>query len=354
MQILHPRTGLQKVGTRLLGTLARWDVGPTRFLYLIYIRSLSSLPRLGCNHCFSRALIWQKVRNGVWQYKVPSDQGSSHWNRIRCQASPSKVYDVEAGLLVPCPGAPSPPPLNAQRILVRAPMGKPHSLKHFGVWSPERAILTQFTWRDGTPLLNTSTAHLRVLQERQRFTEHTALSKWTVKLSCEIPANIWTNTWLGYRGASENMFYWQLAYRVIATQHWRNPSKPHTDPTTWCTRCPAVVREEIDHCIWSCHLSRQCWQWGEDLMQTASPRHEGRIRLQPAHIFIAHPIPAEWQVPDRFWQVLKAILCWQIWKNRNAHYLAGKQADARKVIHKSWPRFSLYLHKDRRFLAQQF
>lgn len=59
------------------------------------------------------------------------------------------------------------------------------------------------------------------------------------------------------------------------------------------------------------------------------------ILLKPANIYIAVPVPTIWQVPEKFWQLWKAILCWQIWKNRNEHYMAGKQASARKVIQKA-------------------
>lgn len=45
--------------------------------------------------------------------------------------------------------------------------------------------------------------------------------------------------------------------------------------------------------------------------------------------------------------------CWQIRKNRNAHYLADKPADAEKVIRKSWHRFSIYIRKEWRFLLRK-
>lgn len=44
-------------------------------------------------------------------------------------------------------------------------------------------------------------------------------------LACSIPPSIWAVTWLNFRSANENMFMWQLIYRVIATQRWHFPMR---------------------------------------------------------------------------------------------------------------------------------
>lgn len=182
---------------------------------------------------------------------------------------------------------------------------------------------------------------------------HTTLTKWELALEQPIPENIWSSIWISYRSASENTFLWQLLYQVIATQKCRFHTTPATDPGTWCTRCTAGVREDLMHCICSCSISIRRWQWGEFLLQASSPRRAAHIRLCPAHVFIAAPLPEDWIVPDKLWHILKAILCWQIWKNRNKHYMAGKPATATKIIRKSWHRLGVYIRKEWRFLLKQ-
>lgn len=127
-----------------------------------------------------------------------------------------------------------------------------------------------------------------------------------------------------------------LLYLIIATRRWRFPNKPAPDPCTWCTRSDAGLREDILHCIWVCPILASCWRWGEQLLKRTALNQNAHILLRPQHILIATPLPDEWQILDHFWKILKAILCWQIWKSRNAHFIAGKPADTGKIIRKSW------------------
>lgn len=240
-----------------------------------------------------------------------------------------------------------PPPLaRPHRVLLRIPWGKEAAGTTFGPWSTERALLNQYTWRDGTPLLYTSTAQLPHLQAQQRHVPHLALNKWEAQLQCTVPGSIWKVTWLNYRRVNENTFMWQLLYRVIATQRWRFPARANTDATTWCTRCTEATQEDVLHCLWSCPLSTQCWQWGESILQAASGDAHNQITLLPEHIFLAQPLPAHWQCPERLWHLLKAIVSWQIWKNRNEHYMAAQPTNAHRVIRKSWARLGTYLRKE--------
>lgn len=260
---------------------------------------------------------------------------------------------MQAGTLTTSIPTPPAPPLRAHRIITRQPVGTSKACSFYGPWTPERSFLIQYHWADHTPLLNSSTAQLHALQARHRQTPHTAHLKWEMSLAQPLPENIWSSIWIQYRGASENAFLWQLLYRVIATQHWRFPTCPATDPSTWCTRCTAGIREDLTHCIWSCSISEHCWLWGTHLLHLSLGNSAATIQIGPAHIFIAAPLPVEWLVPEKLWHLLKAILCWQIWKNRNAHYMAGKQADAQKIVRKSWHRLGMYMQKEWRFLLKQ-
>lgn len=247
-----------------------------------------------------------------------------------------------------------PSPLSRpHRVLLRLPWGKGENGCSFGPWTSARAFLVQYAWKDGTPILHTSTAQLRNLQTQERFVPHLALAKWEAQLQCPIPHTIWSATWLNFRSANENMFMWQLLYRIIATQRWRFPMRPTTDPTTWCTRCTEGSLEDVAHCIWSCPLSAQCWRWGDFILQEASNGANSRIEIKPEHVFVAHPLPSQWQCPERLWHVLKAILCWQIWKNRNEHYMADQPADAQRVIRKAWARLGIYLRKEWSYLGRR-
>lgn len=243
------------------------------------------------------------------------------------------------------------------RVILRQATGhKAHSI-HFGFWSRHRNMLLQYKWSDGTHLLDTSTAHLRALQAQQRFKPHRASERWERELGHTIPVDIWSRTWSNFRGANENTFLWQLFYRAIATQRWRFPSVPGDDPCIRCTRCNMGVKEDIIHCVWGCPVSQPCWQWCVGLLANCSAqRHRpGGLRgsLEPAHVFVAAPLPADWKIPGRLWLILRAVICWQVWKTRNEHFMANRPSDPQRTIRKSWHRLSMYLRKEWAYLRRK-
>lgn len=215
----------------------------------------------------------------------------------------------------------------------------------------------QYRWSDGTPFLDTSTSQLRAIQAQQRYKPHKATRRWEAELGCEIPGDVWRGTWLNFRGANENTFLWQVYYRAIATQRWRFPALPADDPQITCTRCELSIKEDVTHCVWACPPSQACWQWAMGLLSASSgQRHRPgglRCTLVPAHVIVASPLPMDWQIPSRFWILLRAVLCWQVWKSRNEHYMANRRSNPERTIRKTWHRFSMYLRKEWAHLRQK-
>lgn len=88
--------------------------------------------------------------------------------------------------------------------------------------------------------------------------------------------------------------------------------------------------------------------WGEALLHETSGNGNARIELLPDHVFVAHPLL---NIGRYLKRDLKAVICWQIWKDRNGHYLAVKPASAHRIIRESWHRISIYICKKWRFLV---
>lgn len=80
-------------------------------------------------------------------------------------------------------------------------------------------------------------------------------------------------------------------------------------------------------------------------------RNGSVINLNPAQIFIGESLPEGWQIPSKFWQFIRAIVSWQIWKDRNAHFIEGKRSDPDKVIYMAWHRLGIYLRVEWRALG---
>lgn len=82
--------------------------------------------------------------------------------------------------------------------------------------------------------------------------------------------------------------------------------------------------------------------------------HSGSmVNLNPAQVFIGEPLPEHWQIPGKLWHFLRAIVCWQVWKDRNAHFIGGKPLDPKKVKYTAWHRLGIYLCVEWRNLVKQ-
>lgn len=298
-----------------------------------------------------------EIDGRVWLYDVPQELVSSPWPIIRDSALPISTFHCRAGQLQKIPRCC--PPNNAilHRSVIRHSVKQKTLRTHYGLWTPQRHFLWQYKWSDGSSFLDTSTAQLRALQANQHFKPHAAALRWVRDLGCNIPDELWRGTWLNFRGATENTFLWQMYYRSIATQRWRFPSAPADDPRIQCTRCVLGAKEDIVHCLWGCPMSYPCWQWGQGILLASTEQRfrQGGLRgsLEPAHVFVASPLPADWLVPTRLWQILRAVISWQVWKTRNEHFMADRPSDPRRSIRKAWHRLSMYLRKEWAYLRRK-
>lgn len=150
-------------------------------------------------------------------------------------------------------------------------------------------------------------------------------------LGCLLQNIVWKETWLSFRGAKENAFLWELIFRACGTLSWQIPDRPHTDPSVWCPRCNQGVREDHRYCIWHCPLSSRCWRWCEALLTLVS-RPQLHFTLLPSHVIFAAALPEDCEIPLKLWRIVRAVLCWLIWKEKNTCVFTAKVADPEKVI----------------------
>lgn len=193
----------------------------------------------------------------VWQFKVPARHLSERWIPCMDQSEPFQTFRFIGHSLVTIPNRRPTGAASMRCIMVRSPRFS-NSHIHMGDWRRGNLMMLQYKWRDGTDLLHSSTTQLRILQTMDLSQVHIALSKWEAQLSCTIPVDIWESIWVPYRSAAENTFLWQLLYRIPATNKWRFPNCPTSNPNTLCSRCSLQVQEDVLHCIWGCAASREC------------------------------------------------------------------------------------------------
>lgn len=102
----------------------------------------------------------------VWLFRLPASQASARWIPFLNRGVPEKTFQLVGSRLMPIANRGPNQQVGLRRIVVRAPS---HSnLKIVvGSWIRETLLCTQYRWQDGTLLLNSSTAQLRILQIRE-------------------------------------------------------------------------------------------------------------------------------------------------------------------------------------------
>lgn len=277
----------------------------------------------------------------IWQFTLPAARATEAWLPFLDRNTPERTFRLEGNRLRATNCCIPTAATVLSRVMISSPInGRPKQL--LGPWIDHNP-LTQYKWKDGTILLNSSTSQLRSLQSQRATEPHSALRRWVVQLGRPIPEDIWHFTWLSFRSAAENTFLWQILYQIPATQKWRFPGRDRDDPVTWCSRCSLQVPEDTLHCIYGCPPARRCWDWGAYILQIAAHPSNVHFVLQPAHIMLADPLPMAWDLPMQLWHTLRAILCWLIWKDRNGHVSDRERSDSQGVIALAWHRLGLYM-----------
>lgn len=284
-----------------------------------------------------------------WKYQLPAAHLTSAWLPFMQRNNPQASFSVEGGLLTATKLSP-PDPKRSRRMVVRDPGGAKRAA-HGGPWMNENLILTQYRWSGGGQVINSSSEPLPYVYTKTQHRLGSTLQFASGKpcSGITIPETVWEDLWWPFRSAKKNAFLWQLLYellyRAIATLHWSFPSRPYSDPSTWCPRCTAGVMADVVHCIYQCPILKSCWEWCGSLLARAG-NISTRINLQPEQTLVAAPLLDSWDVPIRLWQICRATLCWKIWKSRNACVFRDQTDTPDAIVRKAWHRIGAHVRME--------
>lgn len=113
----------------------------------------------------------------VWQYQLPARLLTEAWIPFLDRSKATRTFLREGVTLRPIACCFPGPTISLRRIMVGSPRYASKFI-HFGPWQEGNGLLSQYQWLDGTQLVNTSTAQLRLLSTRQATRPHTPLPRW--------------------------------------------------------------------------------------------------------------------------------------------------------------------------------
>lgn len=157
------------------------------------------------------------------------------------------------------------------------------------------------------PLLNSSTASLRRMQNKSTAASHVSLQKWATQLGIRIPDTIWLDTWIPFRSAKENTFLGRLP--TDPSQRLHGASRISHIRTRRPT-APVVISIFVRMCFTAYGNARlisfSCWRWCSSFMARAA--ESTAFQLCPTHVLVAEALPCAWNVPFKLWHISGAAL----------------------------------------------
>lgn len=128
------------------------------------------------------------------------------------------------------------------------------------------------------------------------------------------------------------IFLWQITYRVMATNGWHHPQLARNVATTWCTRCNLQEYDDILYYLWASRTSARVWQWAKQFIQAVTPNQHRNVWLTLSQALLGARLNFHQDTPMKWWQILRGIVCWQLWKVKCTHCFEQHLLSPQEII----------------------
>ena len=242
----------------------------------------------------------------------------------------------------------SPTSNSPARIAHHCPLLSPEPQLHD--YSAEHSMLHRLaraTWPSGKPLHCVTSAELRRLHQQHSSSKLTArLHHWTSTPGF-VPTDTsrWQRIWSYNRDSKESCLMWKILFHSNATQRWRFPKVPNSDPRLACSLCLVNAVEDEQHIFWSCPYASKIWLWAIHILQLRSgSTWEPGIE----HVLLGNVLPQDMRHLQHWWDLFRGSVLWNIWLHRNAVVFQTRDAVQPKtaIACKVWIKMRQYIRLD--------
>lgn len=289
--------------------------------------------------------------NFIWEFKILRSERATSYLMGNVLKEHSAAYRFKVGRIFRTSAPPPPQFTLLHRIMIGPPMNSgsagPHR-NYLGYPTDPCGKAELYQWKNGRDFFNVDTRQLRFLQGETKYQlAHNSIKKWRAQENWDPnPRQLWKATWVPFREAKVNGFLWQIIYRAAATNHWLAPKAPPTDESTWCKRCNTNSIEDLTHCLWDCNESQVVWRWITILTRGMTLVPASPIHLEVRHALLGDEIEAEYHPPKKWWALLRAVTCWQLWKARNEVTIQHKSSSIQALKARIWQHVRMHLTKE--------
>lgn len=132
-------------------------------------------------------------------------------------------------------------------------------------------------------------------------------------------------------------------YNIPTTNHWRFPGVSRNDPTTWCLACLLRQHEDLIHLLWNCPAAKPIWNWIASILRNSTPGLTTNLSFDTTQALLGIPLRTTPGFSPRWWNILRANGCWEIWKARCSLVMDHSHINTIALRAKTWNCISAHL-----------
>jgi hypothetical protein len=201
-------------------------------------------------------------------------------------------------------------------------------------WDPDR-----FLWAQGTkhtPFLDFTAALGRSLMRQRHVIPNLVEKKWQGVLPLNFRLK-WKTVWVVRRTPKEAGLLWLTWHRSVAVNMWRGRINQQID--TSCPVCPRRSEESVLHRFWECLSAQRAWQWGIHIMNVLITSRDAKGPWRPLtwkQGIFSDRIPRKFDKVCSAWMVIRTVVLWTLWTERNDVVFNNSRWPADKLLHRIW------------------
>lgn len=141
--------------------------------------------------------------------------------------------------------------------------------------------------------------------------------KWSEVLTSDFLPD-WRAVWHSSRPRKDAVFMWSIYHKAVVVNHWRHRAFPGVSAE--CPCCDRGEPESILHCFYSCEYAACAWAYGNTVLHILAGTP---LQSMPWTLFtweqciMGTPIPAQFQAFAGTWSLIRGVILWTIWVQRN-------------------------------------
>jgi hypothetical protein len=214
-------------------------------------------------------------------------------------------------------------------------------------WDPARYAWNLPNTKGEQPAFMNYSAQLgRSLLRWKHVVPDVVIRKWEGVLAPSYRLR-WAMIWDKERTRKEAGLIWLSWHKGVAVNEWRlriRGTIPRNNAEFCCPVCVSGIQETVLHRFWECRSANKAWLWSAHILQLAFPQQQNQsqsldtlnLPITWKHGIFSHRMPRRYKKVSRLWVLLRGIVIWLLWIERNEAAFDGVFWSPEQLRRKIW------------------